>query len=1166
MSDEHTRSDPASSLSESTPFHRFLQRWLDQASPALVEAARLAALPHTFTISLLSLLRNDNTATATIVAMLIEVSLLTEIEPDNYTVYASLRGQLLLRWQTEDPETFRQACAQIVESMLDPSSDSEIDPVEYVYLQLGADDSRGIDLLRTALEQAWNRGRLGLAERLLAYANEQIPILGTEAQAWLVYFQAQQDLVYRNLDRSEARLRMLLDHEQPLQLRVQALMTLGNLLIEQQRWTEAQDRYHDALLLYLDLGDRLGAALCLENQGLDHLRLATSLGGLPQEWGIRQPNRGQWLHTICHAPFLLYRSLSRRFEFLPNLYFGTNYQNWIIVRLLYTAIECLEKAVDQLSPISEGADHSHAEVLTDIQIRLADLYHRMDRWSTATRLFRHLLTVPIVQESKHRQALLHLAQGRASLGQSDILTARTLLAKAREFFARYGDDQALATILRLQGDLEARDNRLEAAVALYIESHEHAMAIDDLLMATHIWSELADLGRHASFSAGTLSSIETLGQTMDRRAYIARFPGSMLQSFRGLAMYIAAPLAYLLVAGPLKAWVSIPFIVFDVLLLNRIPFAASPFADLAGGIIVFVGILLGILWLHELFYVISGWFFIRYLPLHTLSQYSPLYVLTFPKGIVLRNYENTLGDLSLSPAARFTRLQKLFGHRSPERRAEGDGDRIDLKPSLIEIPWEAVTEYVTIDRCLWRTPIALFSVLLLTSEAVTVAVPGVLYHYQQLQTEILDRLQRTGHQIRQQRLGFSVFKSRWALVALAITIVLATIILPDWLNRACKDANLQSILLRAGNYTYLIDGNGDVQSLQNVQRPGLLNTVGSFDVSGTGADLSTDGRHLYLIDTAVGLLRVIDVSSPEFPREIGSIPTSKQTTTLAIDEGFVYIADRSGGLQIVDIRDPTAPVSYRSNSKFGEVFDLAVAYKRAYIANGSEGLRVVDVTNPVDPIEVGFFATDARAVAVSGHYVYVAGTNGFQVVDVANLENIKEVGFSADVTEAIMLDKEGSHLFLASSDRSLWVFNVYNPRNPTLVHTHTAPGPINDLTVALSYAFVVTDNAGLFVIDFLTPCGEVHEIPNSIGVEKVQKIALIKPYPLLITSIIYELLRWGLLIFPLISIAHLIYKRILERRLLRDRFRFDITADLSIGIVFLLFLYWTVNTIYRHTY
>jgi hypothetical protein len=503
---------------------------------------------------------------------------------------------------------------------------------------------------------------------------------------------------------------------------------------------------------------------------------------------------------------------------------------------------------------------------------------------------------------------------------------------------------------------------------------------------------------------------------------------------------------------------------------------------------------------------------------------------------------------------------------SHERAEPADGEEPAEQIPLVDASWSAITQYVTVDRCLWRAPAALFSVLVLVTENVTVVVPGVVHHYQSLQAEILDRLRETGNEIRHQALDVSLLRSRWTLAALVLTILLTTITLPDWLNHACRDPNLQLALLRAGNYAYLVDGEGDVQSVQNVQKPEHLRTIGLFDVPGAAKEVVTAGRYLYVVDGTAGRLRVVDVSRPTLPSEVGSTAISKQTGKLAVDRGFVYLSDHSGGLQIVDVRNPTTPVAFKFYKVSGEVFDLAVAHKRVYLANGREGLRIIDVANPAAPAEVGFFATDARAVAVSGRYAYVVGSGGLQVVDVIDPAKTTEVGFSPAVTEATLLDKQGSHIFLAGSSRTLWVFNVYDPDKPTLVRTYAAPGPIADLAVALGYVFLATADVGIYVVDFLKPCGEIDEVGGPVDLKTVQKIALLKPYPLPITSVVYELLRWGLLIFPLVSLAQLIHNRILERRLLGARFRFDPSADWSIGLAFVFFLLWTLYEISRLTH
>jgi hypothetical protein len=95
------------------------------------------------------------------------------------------------------------------------------------------------------------------------------------------------------------------------------------------------------------------------------------------------------------------------------------------------------------------------------------------------------------------------------------------------------------------------------------------------------------------------------------------------------------------------------------------------------------------------------------------------------------------------------------------------------------------------------------------------------------------------------------------------------------------------------------------------------------------------------------------------------------------------VADFGSGLRVVDVSNPAAPTEVGSYDTPANAHDVAVADGRAFVANHSSGLRVVDVSNPSAPTEVGSYDTPGNpwGVSVADGYTYVAdGTAGLSIV------------------------------------------------------------------------------------------------------------------------------------------------------------------------------------------
>ena len=89
---------------------------------------------------------------------------------------------------------------------------------------------------------------------------------------------------------------------------------------------------------------------------------------------------------------------------------------------------------------------------------------------------------------------------------------------------------------------------------------------------------------------------------------------------------------------------------------------------------------------------------------------------------------------------------------------------------------------------------------------------------------------------------------------------------------------------------------------------------------------------------------------------------------------YAYVADTYDGLRVIDVSNPAAPFQVGSYDTPGLAQGVAVAGSYAYVADGDAGLRVIYVSTPAAPFEVGSYDTPGYAwgVAVAGAYAYVA--------------------------------------------------------------------------------------------------------------------------------------------------------------------------------------------------
>jgi hypothetical protein len=104
---------------------------------------------------------------------------------------------------------------------------------------------------------------------------------------------------------------------------------------------------------------------------------------------------------------------------------------------------------------------------------------------------------------------------------------------------------------------------------------------------------------------------------------------------------------------------------------------------------------------------------------------------------------------------------------------------------------------------------------------------------------------------------------------------------------------------------------------------------------------------------------------------------------VAVAGNYAYVADDDAGLRVISVSDPTHPSEVGYCDTPGGAFGVAVAGSFAYVADAGAGLRIISVSDPAHPSEVGYYVTPgAYGVAVAGNYAYVAdGSAGLRVIE-----------------------------------------------------------------------------------------------------------------------------------------------------------------------------------------
>jgi hypothetical protein len=137
--------------------------------------------------------------------------------------------------------------------------------------------------------------------------------------------------------------------------------------------------------------------------------------------------------------------------------------------------------------------------------------------------------------------------------------------------------------------------------------------------------------------------------------------------------------------------------------------------------------------------------------------------------------------------------------------------------------------------------------------------------------------------------------------------------------------------------------------------PSALAVVGSYSaVSATLGLLAAAGTTTFVSDGSNHLIRIIDVSNPNDPVEVGSFPTG-WARGLAATAGLCLVASDPGGLEVADVANPASAAVVGQLPGVGGASDVDSDGAIAVVTDDwGHGLRVLAVSDPASPHALGW--------------------------------------------------------------------------------------------------------------------------------------------------------------------------------------------------------------------
>jgi len=190
---------------------------------------------------------------------------------------------------------------------------------------------------------------------------------------------------------------------------------------------------------------------------------------------------------------------------------------------------------------------------------------------------------------------------------------------------------------------------------------------------------------------------------------------------------------------------------------------------------------------------------------------------------------------------------------------------------------------------------------------------------------------------------------------------------------------------------------------------------------------------------------------------------------MALSDSLAYIACGRAGLRIIDVTDPDQPQEMGSVDTPGAAFDVVVSGNVAYVADDQGGLRMIDVSDPRSPHELGFDTTAGFSqLALADRLLYALGGDGVAIFDVSEPVRPRFVNYLAnsDTFSLPFSVSVAENLLVVGDFRAVHVFGVADSGAPTERGQFQTPSSARGLALDNGLIYVGTGGAGLPILAF----------------------------------------------------------------------------------------------------
>ena len=270
------------------------------------------------------------------------------------------------------------------------------------------------------------------------------------------------------------------------------------------------------------------------------------------------------------------------------------------------------------------------------------------------------------------------------------------------------------------------------------------------------------------------------------------------------------------------------------------------------------------------------------------------------------------------------------------------------------------------------------------------------------------------------------------------------------------------------NLAYVAADEGGLRII-DISAPDLPREVGSVELP--------DGvQQLYLRNQTLAVssgdrIVLVDVTRPDNPVQLGEYAPPRQARRVRSNGQLAFVADLDGGLKIFDLADPNMPLLIYGETS-GSTYDVLASGNRVFLADGANGVRILDVGNPAAPRLIAQVPLDGIAQGLDiwdDVLAVAAGDAGLYLISLTNEYApvlMAQVDTEGDAQDVRM---NASLAYVADGEAGLAIISLLDRWDPQLRSTLYTPGEARALGLVGTFVYVAADDGGLQIVDAIRP-------------------------------------------------------------------------------------------------